>query len=177
MDRKPRERSSVQSRLSELEERLGKAPDGVIATELGIARKTVVAYRKRKGIPPYRTPSAHPPAPARMPRPSRLDAFRALVGQVSDREVAERAGVTPENVRMYRLRRGIQAAWRDAAEPIRTPQWIWKVSTLQGGQPQAIALRAVDIRQALQEALTALAAAPEAEIVGLERVGPYVEPT
>lgn len=44
-------------------------------------------------------------------RRSALDAFSQILGAVPDSEVARQAGVTSENVRTYRLRRGIPAAW------------------------------------------------------------------
>jgi hypothetical protein len=56
-------------------------------------------------------------------RRSRLDPYLELLGDVPDRELAERAGVTPENVRAYRVRRGVPARWRgergesDSAQP------------------------------------------------------------
>ena len=46
------------------------------------------------------------------PRKSKLDQHRDIIGSLPDKEVAERAGVTAENVRTYRLRRGIPALWR-----------------------------------------------------------------
>lgn len=153
-------RGGATARLEALRHRLGKEADGVIAAELGIARKTVVEFRKRHGISAYipprprETPSAAPAvaeatpaapavaeappvavteAPASRPaaaprrraakmpevpivgRPSKVDPYRDLVGVLPDREVAERAGVTAENVRMYRIRRGIVAQWREAS--------------------------------------------------------------
>ena len=48
----------------------------------------------------------------RAPRPSKLDPFKELLGEVPDKQVAAKAGVTVENVRAYRLRRGIAAAWQ-----------------------------------------------------------------
>jgi hypothetical protein len=41
-----------------------------------------------------------------------LDAHVALLGKVPDAEVAKLAGVTAENVRTYRHRRGIPALWQ-----------------------------------------------------------------
>jgi hypothetical protein len=59
------------------------------------------------------TVAAPTPAPSAAPsRTSRLDAFLELVGVLPDREVAQRAGMSTENVRMYRARRGIPAGWR-----------------------------------------------------------------
>jgi len=40
-------------------------------------------------------------------RRSKLDPYLHMVGKVPDREVAERAGMTPDGVRMYRQRHGI----------------------------------------------------------------------
>lgn len=114
------ERPGAAARLDAVRDELGRVSDGEIARRLGIARKTVVEYRKRRGIeafaPPRRAPEtveAEAPAPGRS---SRLDQFRDIVGKLPDREVAERAGVSTENVRMYRQRRGIPAEWRPPAE-------------------------------------------------------------
>ncbi len=52
------------------------------------------------------------PAKSFSPRKSKLDQYRDIVGTLSDKDVADRAGVTSENVRTYRLRRGIPASWR-----------------------------------------------------------------
>lgn len=99
---------------------LGVLPDGDVAVQLGVARKTIVAYRKKHGIPRYRqtarlSPEAVNPHPVGTGRASRLDTFLDIIGTLSDREVAERAGMTTENVRMYRQRRGIAASWRGEA--------------------------------------------------------------
>ncbi len=50
-------------------------------------------------------------APRRL-RKSRLDGFTDIVGVLPDKDVAKRADVTPENVRTFRMRRVIPAAWR-----------------------------------------------------------------
>ena len=49
-------------------------------------------------------------------RKSKLDDHLDIVGVLSDKEVADRAGVTPENVRTFRMRRVIPAAWRGETE-------------------------------------------------------------
>ena len=49
-----------------------------------------------------------------MPRPSPLEQHLDIVGVISDRDVAEQLDMTPENVRAWRVRRGIPAGWRDA---------------------------------------------------------------
>jgi len=126
---------------------LGKVSDGAFATLAGVSRKTVVQYRKTHGIaafeagpgvvskaprrgrpakatgaPRTRARSADAvsaPAGARAPRQSKLDGFLDIVGVLSDKEVAQRAGVTAENVRMYRARRGIAAQWQVDGAPRR----------------------------------------------------------
>jgi hypothetical protein len=45
-------------------------------------------------------------------RRSKVDPFIDQVGEVPDTKIAKLAGVTPENVRAYRKRRGIPARWR-----------------------------------------------------------------
>ncbi|MFH1464153.1 MAG: hypothetical protein ABIO70_07190 [Pseudomonadota bacterium] len=45
-------------------------------------------------------------------RKSKLDPYLDHIGVLPDREVAEMAGVTPENVRAFRARRNIPAGWR-----------------------------------------------------------------
>ena len=48
----------------------------------------------------------------RKPRRSKVDPFCDQLGEVPDTEIAKLAGVTPENVRAFRQRRGISAKWR-----------------------------------------------------------------
>ena len=45
-------------------------------------------------------------------RRSKVDPFADIVGVLSDKEVADRAGVSTENVRTWRKRRGIAAGWK-----------------------------------------------------------------
>ncbi len=49
---------------------------------------------------------------------SKLDAFSDKIGVLPDREVAELAGCTPENVSYYRKSRGIPAYWRGNSEAV-----------------------------------------------------------
>lgn len=52
-------------------------------------------------------------------RRSKVEPFAAIVGTVSDKEVARRAGVSSENVRTWRKRRGIAASWKEGgADPV-----------------------------------------------------------
>ena len=60
----------------------------------------------------------------RQRRRSKLDPYVAKIGILPDREVAEIAGVTSENVRAFRNRRGIPARWRGEGEPLPNEQQI-----------------------------------------------------
>ncbi len=51
-------------------------------------------------------------------RKSKLDPYVHKVGILPDRAVAELAGVTSENVRAFRNRRGIPARWRGEGEQL-----------------------------------------------------------
>jgi hypothetical protein len=75
--------------------------------------RTVASFRARHNIPGYRGPRRSPRA--RAARRSRLDPFAELLGSVPDRVVADRAGVSLNAVRNYRVKRGIAAAARDRA--------------------------------------------------------------
>ena len=149
-----------------LEPDVGHVSDSVIAARLGISRKTVLAWRKRRGIrafddptpapsapamsaPSARAPSAWaapappnpapaPASPGRKSKPSRLDALAHLLGTLPDREVALQAGVSPENVRMYRQRRGISAQWREGdGPPTRVERALAAVEDQLGRAPDA----------------------------------------
>lgn len=55
-----------------------------------------------------------------VPRKSKLDAFVDIIGKEPDRVVADKAGVSPENVRTWRVRRGVLATWRGEGVSART---------------------------------------------------------
>lgn len=134
----PRTPDSV---LAPFNHRLGKEPDHLIAAEAGVSRALIIAYRKRLGIPAYEGykfgQSGNPVSTRKTPEPeepkekpagtfrgrrSALDPYADLLGKVPDGEIARMAGVTPENVRTYRARRGISANWqgrgKDEAAPV-----------------------------------------------------------
>lgn len=130
-----------------LEPDVGHVSDSVIAARLGISRKTVLAWRKRHGIRAFDDPtppsapapsSPEPPTAGRKSKPSRLDALVHLLGTLPDREVALQAGVSPENVRMYRQRRGITAQWREGdGPPTRVERALAAVEDQLGRAPDA----------------------------------------
>lgn len=174
---------------------VGRVADGVVAERHGISRKTVLAWRKRNGIPAWDDPrrvegAAGEAAPGggraagvargaraagegaagdaaggartaghaagggsgastgsgRRAKPSRLDAFAHLLGTLSDRALAEKAGVSTENVRMYRQRRGIVAEWRAAAPaPTKVESALAAVAQELGRVPDAVIAQRVGV--------------------------------
>ena len=150
---------------------VGRVADSVIAERLGISRKTVLAWRKKHQIRAWDDPTPRPAqampgaaapgaaapevsgaAPKRA-KPSRLDAYAHLLGTQSDRALAELAGVSPENVRMYRQRRGIEARWRaDGGPPTRVEAALSTLEDQLGRLPDAtIAKRAGVSRSAVTQ--------------------------
>ena len=109
---------------------LGHVPDHLIARQAGVSRALVISFRKRHNIAAYdgykfgkteTTPSerpvreraAAPSTPAAFRgRRSSLDPFVEQLGRIPDNTIAHLAGVTAENVRTYRARRGIPALWQ-----------------------------------------------------------------
>ncbi len=153
---------------------MGRMSDSVIAERLGISRKTVLAWRKKHQIRAWDDPTpratsqaasapssdapaasapASPDAPPKRAKPSRLDAYAHLLGTQSDRAIAELAGVSPENVRMYRQRRGIEARWRaDGGAPTRVEAALSAFEDQLGRVPDAtIAQRAGVSRSAVTQ--------------------------
>ncbi len=117
-------------------DKLGTVPDKQLADLVGLSFEAVRRYRQRHGIPAHwrgegepqpggetspvprrKTPSPRA-KPTRKRRKSKLDPHLDKLGVLPDKEVAELAGVTPENVRAYRKRRGIPARWRGEGEPL-----------------------------------------------------------
>lgn len=170
--------------LEAFRDRLGRVPDREIAEQARVSRTLVVNYRKKLGIAPYQghRPSA-PGAETRTfrGRPSALDPYATLLGKLPDAEIARRAGVTAENVRTYRRRRGISATWQGGepsesrtVEPDPRPEggevaFLVLVDTPKGEQSYAIV--AHDIREAASQAMQRLPTLhPEAVIRSIQRV-------
>ena len=126
------------SRLAPYLDQVGLSPDSELAALAGVTIGAVRKFRQRHGIPARwqsersapssavaaTDPAAAPPRPpatgwtTRKPRKSKLDPYLDKVGVLPDKQVAELASVTPENVRAYRTRRGIPARWRGEGEPL-----------------------------------------------------------
>lgn len=113
--------------LRQLAKRFHTSPAAIVSAlkRTGLSRKAVAPRRSS-------TKASKPEAMARSKRPgrvSKVEPFATMLGQVPDRVVAERAGVTVAAVRQFRAKRGIAAAVKapaPAAAP--TPQrGAWKV--------------------------------------------------
>jgi hypothetical protein len=103
---------SKDGKLSDLHAILGKVPDSEVARKAGVSVRTVAGYRARKGIAGYAGPRRR--GADRKPRKSRIDLHADLVGTVPDRVVAEKAGVSVNAVRNWRVKRGVSARRRPA---------------------------------------------------------------
>ena len=122
------------SALDDFTDIIGVIPDKDVAEKAKVSPENVRTYRLRRGIPAtFRgeslellqakekrraakkastKPVKRNRRKMRRRRNSRLDPYLELLGDIPDRDLADRAGVTPENVRAYRVRRGIPARWR-----------------------------------------------------------------
>ena len=125
--------SPRKSKLDACVRLIGTLPDKEVAEQAGVTAENVRTYRIRRGIPASwrgetaadlarkqsaRTKGKRRSAPKqRKPRPSKLDPWRHLLGELPDKQLAEMPGVSAENVRSYRLRRGIAARWRGEGTP------------------------------------------------------------
>lgn len=117
------------SKLDAFADIVGVEPDSVVAEKAKVSAETVRTYRVRRGVPAgwrgEKAPAGsavngqatHSSTRVRKRafrgRRSRLDPYKDELGATPDSEVAAKAGVTVENVRSYRRRRGIPAAWKD----------------------------------------------------------------
>ncbi|MGK0346749.1 MAG: hypothetical protein ACI855_002828, partial [Myxococcota bacterium] len=82
-------------------------PDRDIAESIGVSVRTLASFRARHKIAPYKGPRTSRKAGGRR---SKIDPHRDILGTVPDRVVAEKAGVTLNAVRNYRVKHGIPAA-------------------------------------------------------------------
>lgn len=122
------------SKLDAFADIVGVEPDARVAARANVSTETVRSFRVRRGIPALWRGEQGGPEATRVVRPaarrtkkrgkrafkgrrSALDSYLDLLGTVPDAEVAAMAGVTAQNVRSFRMRRGIQAAWRGVGTP------------------------------------------------------------
>jgi len=95
---------------------LGQVPDSDVARKAGVSVRTIASFRARNQVGGYKGPRKR--GADRAPRKSRIDAFAHLVGQHPDRIVAEKAGVSLNAVRNWRMRHGVPASGRAASDPV-----------------------------------------------------------
>jgi hypothetical protein len=93
---------------------LGQVPDSDVARKAGVSVRTIASFRARNNVGGYKGPRKR--GADRAPRKSRIDAFAHLVGQHPDRIVAEKAGVSLNAVRNWRMRHGVPASGRSGPE-------------------------------------------------------------
>jgi len=103
-------------------ELLGKVPDREVADLAGVSVRTIASFRSRHDIPAYSGPKR---ASAPRKRRSKIEPFEHLLGQSSDQEVADLAGVTVNAVRNYRAKRNIAAPASSRAAS--SGQQAWQV--------------------------------------------------
>jgi len=104
--------------LADTAERYEMSPVDLVAAlrRTGTTRKPVKAKASTPAKAKAKAPKGVKRRSKRGPK-SKVDAFAHLVGQVPDRVVAERAGLTVGAVRNWRVARGIPAAGRQALPP------------------------------------------------------------
>ena len=88
--------------------KLGQVPDAEVADLAGVSIRTIASFRARHEIAGYTGPR-RPSSSGRRKR-SKIDPFIHLLGQVPDRIVAEKANVSLNAVRNYRVKKGIKAS-------------------------------------------------------------------
>ena len=153
---------------------LGKVPDAEVAKKAGVSVRTIASFRARHGIPGYSGPRRT--AQSRAPRTSKLDPFVELLGTVPDRVVAEKAGVSLNAVRNYRVKRGISAAGRaitsDAPvfQPVAGGVVAWHVVV----QTETGKVDLVVLGNDIVDAATKAMAADRGEVVGLSCLGEMI---
>jgi hypothetical protein len=129
-----------ESPIAKFADLLGVLPDHEVAARAGVTAAGVLKYRHRHGIkaaprrglaeraaaaaPAAQGASVAAPTPVRggkrgrsPGRVSKLDAYRDVIGVESDREVAQRAGLTTNAVQMYRKKHGIAASGKRGGAP------------------------------------------------------------
>lgn len=164
----PRARpGSKDSQILDNYELLGSVPDAEVARRAGVSVRTIASFRARHNIPGYTGPRRT--ASQRGPRLSKIDPYADLLGKVPDRVVAERAGVSLNAVRNYRVKRGIPAAGRTATlTPLpSTGNKAWKITIRAGG---AEAERVV-VAEGLVQAATLAEQASPGQVIGIHLVG------
>lgn len=170
---------SKDARILPFASMLGEVPDSEVAKRAGVSVRTIASFRSRNGVGGYKGPRKR--GADRAPRKSRIDAFSHLVGNFPDRVVAERAGVSLNAVRNWRMRRGIAANGRvgeaSEAEPMAAAAVVpatgvgaWKVVTSQSRDGQV----RVVVAESLSDAASRAERAGIGAVLALEWIGAVV---
>jgi len=174
---KGRHRQSKSHLIEPYEHLLGVRTDGEVAEMAGVSSVTVANYRSRAGIAAHRGPKPRKTKRKQgKVRASKIDGFVKLLGNVPDRVVAEKAGVSVGAVQHYRTKLGLpahgrrQASARPALQPTTPsppPQGMlaWKVTLATG---DVVVVAAESLAAAATRSVTL------GEVLALERVGPLV---
>ena len=147
---------------------LGKVPDAEVARRAGVSVRTIASFRARHDIGGYKGPRRKPLTGRR--KRSKIDPFVNLLGQVPDRVVAEKAKVSLNAVRNYRLKMGIQAAGRRGriGQPLALPataqfgdgaSHAWRVFAGRDGENIEGIVIAQDLNEASASAVKGLSGA------------------
>jgi len=92
---------NIQLRLSMIEQGLS---DGEIAEQLGITKSAFTIWRNKRGIPPNR-----PRGGQRLPKNMQKRRIELYKRGFSDREIAEKIGISKSGVQRWRKREGIKS--------------------------------------------------------------------
>ena len=164
---------------------LGKVPDRVIAERAGVSATTVGRFRRSKGIGAYEGYQFGKRGDGRVPsgRRSRLEAFKEVLGRIPDREVAERAGLTTEAVRIYRQRHGIVKTYGRRSRKRRAPvavapsPRVFELEMAQKGQILRLHVVGSHVAEAYEQAMKVIA---ERDLTGtpvaIRYRGPVLDP-
>jgi len=152
---------------------LGKVPDADIAERAGVSVRTVASFRSRHQIAGYSGPRRA--RGERKRRSSRIDPFAELLGTVPDRVVAEKAGVSLNAVRNYRVKHGIAAAGRGRPKAGTVPQ-PGAVAAVEASTAWQVTLASGDVLAVIAPELVQAAdmASRLGVVTEIRRVGPVV---
>lgn len=188
-------RAKRRSKIDPFHSLVGQLVDREVAEKAGVTPAAVQAYRRKHGIPAASSGGATagdvagPATPTRGPkrrkaRKSKVDPYFSLLGQVPDRVVAEKAGVTIGAVQAYRRRFSIPStrAQRDTSQAPRQSSATTAAPSVASGGAGArdlawkVTLVDGDVRVVIAPALTDAVARVEGlgTVVKMDRVGPVL---
>lgn len=169
---------SKDARILPFRESLGTVPDSIVAKKAGVSVRTIASFRARNKIAGYSGPRRR--GADRAPRKSRIDPYAHLVGTVPDRVVAEKANVSVNAVRNWRIKHQVASVGRRSLVPgsptlgdmgsTNGGVGAWKVIVSQDGDR---VVRVV-VAESLADAASRVETAQLGQIVALEWIGEVV---